>query len=42
MHFLLVPEYDKVDYQFIFEGKGNIELKYSSRKARKLTKTIKL
>lgn len=42
VQFLVVPGNQKVDYQFIIEGKGNVELKYTSRKAGKINKTIKL
>ena len=37
-----VPSYGFSEYQFLVEGKGEIKVNYSSRKAGNLSKTIKL
>jgi len=36
-----VPSYGYSEYQFLVEGKGEIAVNYSSRKAGSLTKTVK-
>jgi hypothetical protein len=40
--FLVVPGFGKVDYQFLVEGKGEIKVRYESRHAGTLEKTVKL
>lgn len=40
--FTSVPSYGYGEYQFLVEGKGEITVKYNSRKAGNLVKTIKL
>ncbi len=42
LQFLVVPGFGKVEHQFLIEGKGEVTLKYESRRAGKLAKTIKL
>jgi hypothetical protein len=42
IQFLAVPSFGKVEYQFLVEGKGEITLKYVSRHAGTLAKTVKL
>jgi hypothetical protein len=37
-----VPSYGYAEYQFLVEGKGDITISYSSRKAGSLVKTVKL
>ena len=37
-----VPGFGKVDYQFLVSGKGNVDLKFESRKAGTITKTVPL
>ena len=37
-----VPGFGKVEYQFLVSGKGDIEIKYESRKAGTLSKTVAL
>lgn len=40
--FTSVPGYGYVEYQFLVEGKGEIKLEYSSRKAKNLEQTLTL
>lgn len=42
LQFLFVPGFDKVDYQFLVSGSGSVTIKYSSRHAKDLSKTITL
>ena len=42
IQFLTVPGFSKVKYQFIVEGKGDIQLSYNSRHGGKLSKTLNL
>jgi hypothetical protein len=42
VQFLAVPGFDKVEHQFLIEGKGDVTLRYESRHGGKLTKTVKL
>jgi hypothetical protein len=42
IQFLAVPGFGKVEYQFLVEGKGEVTLRYASRHAGTLTKTVKL
>jgi hypothetical protein len=42
IQFLAVPGFGKVEYQFLVEGKGELTLKYASRHAGTLAKTVKL
>jgi hypothetical protein len=42
LQFLVVPGFGKVEHQFLVEGKGEITVRYSSRHAGKLSKTVKL
>ncbi len=42
LQFLAVPGFGKVDHQFLVQGKGEITVKYESRHAGTLTKTVKL
>jgi len=42
IQFCQVPGFGKVEYQFLISGKGKIELDYTSRKAKNVSKTIDL
>lgn len=42
VQFLSIPGYSTVEYAFIIEGKGNVEISYESRKARNVKQNIKL
>ncbi|MFZ5939193.1 MAG: M14 family metallopeptidase [Bacteroidota bacterium] len=42
LQFTQVPGFGKVEFQFLVEGKGEIEIAYSSQKAGKIRKTLKL
>ncbi len=42
IQFLVVPGFGKADYQFLVQGKGEITIKYQSRKAGTLEKKAKL
>ncbi|NQU85368.1 MAG: hypothetical protein HQ541_06370 [Mariniphaga sp.] len=42
IQFLIVPSYGKIDYQFIVEGKGEIEIEYQSIKAKNLKASVNL
>lgn len=42
VQFLTVPGYSTVEYAFIVEGKGTIEISYESRKAKDVKQQIKL
>ena len=42
LQFLIVPAFGKIDHQFLVEGKGEITLKYESRHAGKISKTVEL
>lgn len=37
-----VPGFGKIEYQFLVSGKGNVDIKFESRKAGKITKTVAL
>jgi len=40
VQFLQVPGFGKTDYQFLIKGKGKVQIKFTSRKAGTLIKTI--
>lgn len=42
LQFLVVPGFGKVEHQFLVEGKGELTIRYESRHAGKLTRTIQL
>jgi hypothetical protein len=42
VQFCQVPGFGKVDYQFLVNGKGSIDVKYESRKAGTIVKSVKL
>ncbi|MCU0366114.1 MAG: M14 family metallopeptidase [Bacteroidales bacterium] len=42
VQFCQVPGFGKVDYQFLVSGKGSVEIKFESRKAGSIVKTVKL
>jgi len=42
LQFLVVPGFGKVEHQFLVEGKGEVTIRYESRHAGKLTKTVEL
>ena len=42
VQFLFVPGFGKVEYQFLVAGKGTATIKYNSRHAGKLSKSIRL
>ena len=42
VQFLAVPGYDKAEYQFLIEGKGEITFSYESRKAKNRITSVKL
>ena len=37
-----VPGFGKVEYQFLVSGKGDVEIRYESRKAGKISKVVPL
>jgi hypothetical protein len=42
LQFLFVPGFGKTEYQFLVQGKGEITVRYESRHAGTLEKTVKL
>ena len=42
IQFLSVPSYGIAEYQFLIEGKGEINFKYESQKAKNTTASVKL
>ncbi|MCP5107471.1 MAG: hypothetical protein GY950_29050 [bacterium] len=42
LQFLAVPGFGKVEYQFLVSGSGTVRLKYNSRHAGKIVKTVSL
>jgi hypothetical protein len=42
LQFLVVPGFGKVEHQFLVSGKGELTVRYESRHAGKLTKTVEL
>jgi len=42
IQFLFVPGFGKIEHEFLVEGRGSITIRYESRHAGKLTKTVKL
>jgi len=42
IQFFAVPGYEKVEYQFLIKGKGNVKFTYESRKAKNITQKITL
>jgi hypothetical protein len=42
LQFLVVPGFGKVEHQFLVEGKGEVTIRYESRHAGNLTKTVKI
>lgn len=42
IHFLSVPSYGTVEYQFLLEGKGEITVSYESQKANNVKTSVKL
>ncbi|MBN1822240.1 MAG: hypothetical protein JW833_16075 [Prolixibacteraceae bacterium] len=42
IQFLSVPSYGKIDFQFIVEGKGQMQIEYTSQKAKDLKASVKL
>jgi hypothetical protein len=42
IQFMAVPGFGKVDYQFLVSGSGNVEIKYTSRHAGKIVKSVNL
>ena len=42
LQFLVVPGFGKVEHQFLVEGKGDVTVRYESRHAGKLSRTIQL
>ena len=42
LQFLTVPGFGKEEYEFLIEGKGTLQIEYTSRKAGTLKKSVKL
>jgi hypothetical protein len=42
LQFLVVPGFGKIEHQFLVEGRGAITIKYASRHAGTLAKTVEL
>jgi hypothetical protein len=42
LQFTIVPGFSKVEHQFLISGQGSVEIKYNSRWAGKISKTVEL